>query len=274
MTGVLVLRMLRQDPSVYNKPRFIVFNTASLLVFIIVALLLGNDSVLSAGLTVLNLIGKGFAFLFSLIFFIPAAMLKEFIDQTPSPTFTPSPTLDPSGATESPIPSPSPSPSPVPTPSEAVAVPNVIIGGVIVIVLIAIVALIFFSRGGGGGSKGEGRLDRRERVKMRAGAGQASSSSEGASKAAIGIRAIYARLLRFFKKRKMPLIPGDTSLDVLKKTSKQFPCEPHQRLRGLYVRARYDDESRFTPQEVADARKAYHDIIQGSDRPFGEDSDP
>ena len=78
------------------------------------------------------------------------------------------------------------------------------------------------------------------------------------------VRKIYRSYLSLLSSLKMKIGRSDTSQDVLELAQNMPNVDDSERLRELYIAARYGDPNAVTDEQVAEARRCYDDISDGA----------
>ena len=260
VSGILTLRMLRQDAEVYSSAKFAIANGLPMLLFVAVMVVLGNQQILSASLSgvgwALKMLGRGILALFGAIGYLFMLLFhkEELVEEMAEAEATESPEatqaikrirwrmIEGEG-------------------QDSTAMLVAIVA--VILILIAVAIVVYMVRHNRAVKATVRGRSLEKRTKYRAPSGHTSSGTVEAElpKTSRGIRSIYKKWLRLLKKRRVTLLKADTSLDILeRRTPSSAPYEAHRTLRELYVKARYNEGYAATHEEQKLAKEAYEKL--------------
>lgn len=262
VSGILTLRMLRQDAQVYSSKRFILFNTLPMALFIAVMLVLGSGSLLDSVLHgigwVIKMIGRGVLLLVGGLGYLLILLFgkEETLDD-----------MSQAEATE----------SPEPTAGIKLILRKfhigesrdntdlmIILGVLLILIIGTLTVLLILRRSRAAQASGRG-ASLEKRSKYNGGLGRTASSSAHAQipRANGGIRSIYRKWLKLLRKKRVELHRSDTSLDVMeKRVPPVYPFEPQNALREVYIKVRYDDSYSATGEDQRRAKQAFAELSE------------
>ena len=256
VTGVVMLRTLRQDRSIYSTPRYQITNLAVIIAVAVVCLALSSDFVVHTVIIgsikfVLTSIAKLYN---SVMKALEGALVP--VTPTPEPHITPTPDMTWSGelVTPSPTPSPTIAPELVITPGNAQSVPE----WVIFLILFAVMAAVFIMIMRAVGISKKRKSDWQEvedddKITERH---EKRRSLFARLSAAEKVREIFKGFIRRMRRSGMNDTASTTSEDVCVFGIAAHEYDPKlvEQLREIYIRARYSSED-ITNDDVKRARK-------------------
>ncbi|MDO4567604.1 MAG: hypothetical protein Q4B99_01460 [Clostridia bacterium] len=260
VVAVIVMRSLRHDEDIINRPSFMAINAGVVIVVCLLSAMLSTDVALESFRWLSYVIGRGFGYILEGIRYVLALLMMPFFTEDSVLFDTPAPSATPSGGTSTPAPSPTPTPTPAPLPEPTDVFPPWVMVIFFVIIVGAIMVILFVK---GPNRAGRKSLWEQQDAKVRKKGGAQSSVLTWLKRDTPQdkVRKQYKRYLRMVNDESHAITPYMTTADIANRAAVfGYDAALGEELRRLYLRARYAGEADTSDAEAIEAKRLVDEI--------------